>query len=72
MPYGVSFIFGVNSVYTNILNEGIQRAVQSGFNIKFKHDVEWNVMRSATGKLLQVNEIIPFIRLNNFKNFRQT
>lgn len=31
------------------------RALESGLMIKFSHDIEWNTMRSATGKLLQAS-----------------
>lgn len=54
MPYGVGIVFAMNSIYKNVLNEGIMKAFQSGFMVKFSHDVEWEMMRSATGKLLQV------------------
>ncbi|XP_017776455.1 PREDICTED: ionotropic receptor 21a [Nicrophorus vespilloides] len=55
VPYGVSMLFTLNSVYKEVLNNGLLRAVQSGFLIKLKHDVEWQMLRSSTGKLLQAN-----------------
>lgn len=64
MPYGVGIVFTVNSVYKNVLNEGIMRAFQSGFMHKFTHDVEWEMMRSATGKLLQASSGLSLRTLN--------
>lgn len=52
--YGVSMAFAKDAVYKSVIDTGISRAVQSGFLIKLTHDIEWNMMRSATGKLLQV------------------
>lgn len=37
-----------------MIDMGILRAVRSGFITKLTYDVEWDMMRSATGKLLQV------------------
>lgn len=47
-------IFTKHSLFRHVIEMGILRAVRSGFISKLTHDVEWDMMRSATGKLLQV------------------
>lgn len=47
-------IFAKKSLFRHVIDMGILRAVRSGFITKLAHDVEWDMMRSATGKLLQV------------------
>lgn len=54
VPFSVSVAFPKSSVYKNVINDAISRIVQSGLLIKIKNDVEWDIMRSVTGKLLQV------------------
>lgn len=49
-------VFAKNSLFRYVVNNGILNAVRSGFITKLTHDVEWDMMRSATGKLLQVLE----------------
>lgn len=49
--------FPKNAVYRDILNSVILRAFQSGLTIKLKNDVEWDIMRSSTGQLLQANSV---------------
>ncbi|KAF5301771.1 hypothetical protein FQR65_LT08754 [Abscondita terminalis] len=55
VPYSVALTFSLNSVYGSIFNVGIQRAYESGLIKKIGNDVQWEMMRSATGKLLQAN-----------------
>ncbi|XP_025831498.1 ionotropic receptor 21a [Agrilus planipennis] len=55
VPFGVSIIFNKNENYREIVNKGLLRAVESGFLVKFTHDVEWDMIRSSTGRLLQAN-----------------
>ncbi|XP_031348266.1 ionotropic receptor 21a [Photinus pyralis] len=55
VPFGVAVNFGINTVYTQVLDKGIIRAVESGFLKKIGSDVEWEMMRTATGKFLQVS-----------------
>lgn len=57
VPFSVSVAFPKSSVYKNVINDAISRIVQSGLLIKIRNDVEWDIMRSVTGKLLQV--ILP-------------
>lgn len=52
--YSIGMAFTPESIYKSVIDMGILRAVQSGFLIKMTHDIEWQIMRSATGKLLQV------------------
>jgi len=52
--FNVGLVFPKNSIYKRILDEGILQAIQSGFGIKFKRDINWELMKSSTGKLLQV------------------
>ncbi|XP_022915376.1 ionotropic receptor 21a [Onthophagus taurus] len=55
VPFGVSIIFEKNSEYKDFINKGIGNMIETGFMIKFQNDIEWNMMRSSTGKLLQAN-----------------
>ncbi|KAK4877242.1 hypothetical protein RN001_009748 [Aquatica leii] len=55
VPYGVAVTFSLKSVYGSIFNVGIQRSLESGLVKKIGNDVQWEMMRSATGKLLQAN-----------------
>ncbi|KAJ3639554.1 hypothetical protein Zmor_002908 [Zophobas morio] len=54
-PFGVGLIYSKNSLYSKIIDLGILRVVQSGLIYKLKKDVEWEMIRSATGKLLAAN-----------------
>lgn len=51
----MGLIYNKNSLHGQIINVGVLRAVQSGLIDKIKSDVEWRVLRSATGKLLSAN-----------------
>ncbi|KAJ8980639.1 hypothetical protein NQ317_017935 [Molorchus minor] len=51
-PFGVGMAFPKNSIYSKIFNEGIAYATQGGLLLKFKGDVEWELLRTASGKLL--------------------
>lgn len=53
--YSTGIVFTQGSVYKSVIDMGIMWAVQSGLITKLTHDVEWNLMRSATGKLLQAS-----------------
>lgn len=55
VPFGVSLIYNKDALYSQIINIGLLRSVQSGMIFKIKNDVEWQMMRSATGKLLAAN-----------------
>nr|XP_015839670.1 PREDICTED: uncharacterized protein LOC660579 [Tribolium castaneum] len=55
VPFGVSIIYNKNALYSKIIDQGVLQAVQSGIVDKIKNDVEWETMRSASGKLLAAN-----------------
>ncbi|KAF5294150.1 hypothetical protein FQA39_LY13521 [Lamprigera yunnana] len=57
VPYSVAFAFIDDSIFSDILNVGIQRAIEGGLIKKLDSDVRWTFMRSATGKLLQANNV---------------
>lgn len=54
MPFNVALVFPKNSVYAESLDKGINLISQSGILSKLRSDIEWEMMRSATGKLLAV------------------
>lgn len=53
--FGVSLAFQEESVYRNILNDGILSLQASGLIDKVLNDVKWDMLRSETGTLLQVS-----------------
>lgn len=53
----MSVAFPRNAVYRSVLNSAIMRIFQSGLVIKLKNDVQFELLRSATGKLLQANSV---------------
>ncbi|XP_066155389.1 ionotropic receptor 21a [Euwallacea fornicatus] len=55
VPFKVGILLPSHSVYSEIIAEGVQMILQSGFYLKMKSDVEWDMLRSATGKLLAAN-----------------
>lgn len=57
VPFKVGVILPSHSVYSEVLAHGIQMIAQSGLIVKMKSDVEWELMRTATGKLLSVNNV---------------
>lgn len=56
-PFSVSLAYTKNSLYNKIIDTGVYRIVESGLVEKLQNDVEWLIMRSATGKLLAANSI---------------
>lgn len=56
-PFSVSLVYTKNSIYNKIIDTGLYRIVESGLVAKVQKDVEWLIMRSATGKLLAANSI---------------
>ncbi|CRK98970.1 CLUMA_CG011952, isoform A [Clunio marinus] len=54
--FGVSFVFQRESVLRDKINHGILILQQSGIINKIKNDVRWDMVRSSTGKLLQISE----------------
>nr|UTN00868.1 ionotropic receptor [Semanotus bifasciatus] len=52
VPFTVAVAFPKNSIYSKVISEGISLATQAGLLNKLKADVEWDLMRTATGKLL--------------------
>ncbi|CAH1153240.1 unnamed protein product [Phaedon cochleariae] len=55
VPFSVAIILPKKSVYGEILNRGIEHIIQSGLLNKIIFDVEWEMMRSSSGKLLAAN-----------------
>ncbi|XP_030748843.1 ionotropic receptor 21a [Sitophilus oryzae] len=55
VPYKVGMLLPKFSVYSEIFGHGVQQIIQSGIMIKIKNDIEWNILKSATGKLLAAN-----------------
>lgn len=55
VPFKVGIALPHHLVYSEILAGGIQMILQAGLNIKIKNDVEWEILRSSTGKLLAVS-----------------
>lgn len=53
--YGVTIVLPAQSIYTESLRNVIVRARQSGLLQKIVRDVEWDVQRSPSGKLLSVS-----------------
>lgn len=53
--FGVSYTFQKESVYRKKLNDGLLMLQQSGIIQKVKSDVRWDMIRSSTGKLLQIS-----------------
>lgn len=60
VPFNVAIIFPLHSVYGDHLNKGLNMIIQSGIINKLKSDVEWEMMRSATGKLLAVSKKVTY------------
>lgn len=53
--FGVSFAFQEHSVYRPRINEAILALQQSGLISKILNDVKWDMLRSSTGKLMQIS-----------------
>lgn len=53
--FGVSFTFQEEAVYREKLNDGLLMLQQSGIIEKVKSDVRWDMIRSSTGRLLQIS-----------------
>lgn len=53
--FGVSIAMSENSVYRERFNDGILMLQQSGLITKIKNDVRWDMLRSSSGKLLQIS-----------------
>nr|QLI62108.1 ionotropic receptor 21a [Streltzoviella insularis] len=52
VPFGVSFAFPNNSLYTAKFSNDVRRMLQSGIIQKIVDEVRWEMQRSSTGKLL--------------------
>ncbi|CAH0562125.1 unnamed protein product [Brassicogethes aeneus] len=53
--FNVALVFPKNSIYQELLNKGVMYCIETGLVLKIKNDLEWNTMRSSTGKLLSAN-----------------
>ncbi|XP_069678184.1 uncharacterized protein Ir21a [Periplaneta americana] len=52
VPFSVAMIFPPRSPHSNVMSQMLLRIIQSGLIKKLKRDLEWDLRRSATGKLL--------------------
>ncbi|XP_043285593.1 ionotropic receptor 21a [Venturia canescens] len=62
--YEVTMVLPIESIYTETFNKVIIRARQSGLAQKIVRDVEWDVQRSSTGKLLSVSGGVKLQRVS--------
>ncbi|KAG5881915.1 hypothetical protein JTB14_007112 [Gonioctena quinquepunctata] len=53
--FNVALVFPKKSVYGGALSQGVKIIFQAGLLSKIKSDVEWEMFRSPTGKLLAAN-----------------
>lgn len=54
--FGISFMFPHNSVYTKRLNDAILRFSAHGIILKITNEMQWDLQRSDTGRLLQTSK----------------
>lgn len=62
--FGVSIAYQFQSVYRGKLDDGLLFLQQSGIVEKIKNDVRWDMLRSSTGKLLQISSGKPLKMTN--------
>lgn len=58
--FGVSYMFPLNSVYANLLNDLILRISASGLDLKISNDMAWDLQRSDTSALLESTKVKTF------------
>lgn len=58
--FGVSYMFPLNSVYANLLNDLILRISASGLDLKISNDMAWDLLRSDTSALLESTKVKTF------------
>ncbi|XP_023706729.1 ionotropic receptor 21a isoform X3 [Cryptotermes secundus] len=52
VPFNVALIFPPQSPHSSVMSQMMLRIIQSGLYRKLKRDMEWDLRRSASGKLL--------------------
>uniref|UniRef100_A0A0U5BQ72 Putative ionotropic receptor n=1 Tax=Reticulitermes speratus TaxID=60591 RepID=A0A0U5BQ72_9NEOP len=52
VPFNVALIFKPRSPHSNVMSQMLLRIIQSGLSRKLTRDLEWDLRRSASGKLL--------------------
>lgn len=55
--FGVSMMFPLNSVYTNLFNEAILRIASAGLDLKLSNDLEWDLQRAESDRLLDIKKL---------------
>ena len=55
VSFPVAVSFPPQAPHSKIMNQKIIQAVQSGLITKLKRDLEWDLQRSSSGKLLAVS-----------------
>jgi hypothetical protein len=58
VPFNVALMFPLQSPHNNVISQMLLRIIQSGLFKKLKRDMEWDLRRSASGKLLAVSAFI--------------
>jgi hypothetical protein len=60
VPFNVAIMFPPQSPHNNVMSQMMLRIIQSGLFRKLKRDMEWDLRRSASGKLLAVSASIKW------------
>lgn len=50
--FGISYMFPHDSVYSNSINDAILQLTAYGHIIKFNREIEWELQRGDSGRLL--------------------
>jgi hypothetical protein len=58
VPFNVALVFMPRSPHSNVMSQMLLRIIQSGLFRKLIRDLEWDLRRSASGKLLAVSTCI--------------
>ncbi|XP_023313061.1 ionotropic receptor 21a-like [Anoplophora glabripennis] len=67
-PFNIGVGYPKNSIYSEILDVGILLALQAGILNKLKADVEWDMMRTATGRLLAASSKVGGIKALSYED----
>lgn len=60
VPFNVALIFPPQSPHSSVMSQMMLRIIQSGLYRKLKRDMEWDLRRSGSGKLLAVSACIKW------------
>ncbi|KAL5281228.1 hypothetical protein ACFFRR_004937 [Megaselia abdita] len=58
-PFHIGYTFPKYSVHSNRIDHFIMMSSESGILMKITNDVQWNMQRSSSGKLLQASSTSP-------------